>query len=183
MWSVFSVNESLFPHIYSSYNCVILNYYDHVNHGKYAIYTHTYMSGGRNKNFFTAPHVRWSKKAGTVCYVWAPGVRVSWWSKGINKNNWPCAFPATLKCWYMGDPQSTQWHNALQLSHFLVWHHEPIGSELALWVLVISSCSLCPRQPPDSQAGNSRTSKGLRRMCWQEPAWCNTCIELEILMP
>lgn len=51
--------------------------------------------------------------------------------------------PNNIKILDASEPQNTQWHNAIQLSHFHVWHHVSIGSGLAHWVLVVPSCSLC----------------------------------------
>lgn len=53
--------------------------------------------------------------------------------------------------------RKTQWHNAIQLSHFHRWHHAPVGSRLAHWVHSVPSCSL-------GQTGNGRTTVGMTRI-------------------
>ena len=74
--------------------------------------------------------------------------------------------------------QSTQWHNAMQLSRFLVWHHVPIGSALAHRVLVVPSCSSCPphRKRQSSHSGNKDvlTEVGPCRM-WTANIYTQNC--------
>lgn len=67
--------------------------------------------------------------------------------------------PNNTKISDTSEPQSTQWHNAIQLSHFHVWHHVTVRSGLAHWVLVVPSCSLC-------HTGNGRTTTGVTRISW-----------------